>query len=45
MKRGVKVLVIKAVCMCIDVCDINLRVSCKEAQCKCADDQGSALAA
>ena len=32
MKRGVKVLVIKAVCKCIDVSDINARVSCSEAQ-------------
>ena len=34
MKRGVKVLVIKAVCMRIDVSDINAKVSCSEAQCE-----------
>ena len=32
MKRGVKVLVNKAVCKCIDLSDINARVSCSEAQ-------------
>ena len=32
MKRSVKVLVIKAVCKCIDVSDISARVSCSEAQ-------------
>ena len=44
MKRGVKVLVIKAVCKCIDVSDINARVSCSEAQCEGAYDKGSAQA-
>ena len=42
--RGVKVLVIKAVCQCIDVSDINARVSCSEAQCEGAYDKGSAQA-
>ena len=42
--RGVKVLVIKAVCKCIDVSDINARVSCSEAQCEGAYDKGSAQA-
>ena len=32
MKRGVKAHVIKAVCKCIDVCDISARESCSEAQ-------------
>ena len=42
VKRGVKVLVIKAVCKCIDVSDINARVRCSEAQCEGAYDKGSA---
>ena len=42
-KRSVKVLVIKAVCKCIDVSIINARVSCSEAQCEGAYDNGSAL--
>ena len=42
MKRGGKVLVIKAVCKCIDVIDKNARVSCSEAQCEGAYDIGSA---
>ena len=42
MKRGGKVLVIKAMCKCIDVSDINARVSCSEAQCEGAYDKGSA---
>ena len=41
VKRGVKVLVIKAVCKCIDVSDIN-EISCSEAQCEGAYDKGSA---
>ena len=44
MKRGVKVLVIKAVCKCIDVSDINVRVSCSEAQCQGAYVKDSAQA-
>ena len=31
VKRGVKVLVIKAECKCIDVSDIHARVRCSEA--------------
>ena len=42
MKRSVKVLVIKAVCMCIDVSDLSAKVSCSEAQCEGAYDKGSA---
>ena len=42
MKRGVKVLVIKAVCKCIDVSDINARVRFIEAQLEGACDKGSA---
>ena len=42
MKWSVKVSVIKAVCKCIDVSDINPRVSCSEAQCEGAYDKGSA---
>ena len=38
MKRGVKVLVIKAECRFIDVSDINAAVSCSEAQCEGAYD-------
>ena len=41
VKRGGKVLVIKAVCKCIDVSDISARVSCSEAQCEGAYDKGS----
>ena len=44
MKRGVKAVVIKAVCKCIDVSDSNARVSCSEAQCEGAYDKGSAQA-
>ena len=44
VKRGGKVLVIKAVCKRIDVSDINARVSCSEAQCEGACDKGSAQA-
>ena len=44
VKRGVNVSVIKAVCKCIDVSDINASVSCSEAQCKGANDKGSAQA-
>ena len=33
--------VIKSVCKCIDVSDINARVSCSEAQCEGAYDEGS----
>ena len=44
VKRGVNVSVIKAVRKCIDVSDINARVRCSEAQCKCAYDKGSAQA-
>ena len=44
MKQGVKVLVIKAVCKCIDVSDINARVRCSEAQCEGAYDRGKAQA-
>ena len=42
MKRSVKVLVIKAVCKCIDVGDLSAKVSCSEAQCEGAYDKGSA---
>ena len=44
MKRGVKVLVIKAVYKCIDVSDIDARVRCSEALCEGAYDKGSAQA-
>ena len=44
MKRGGKVLGIKAVCMCIDVSEINVRVSCSQAQCEGAYDKGTAQA-
>ena len=43
MKRSAKVLVIKAVCKCIDVSDLSANVSCSEAQCEGAYDKGSAL--
>ena len=33
---------IKAVCKCIDVSDLNAKVSCTEAQCEGAYDKGSA---
>ena len=42
VKRSVKVLVIKAVCKCIDVSDFSAKVSCSEAQCEGAYDKGSA---
>ena len=42
MKRGVKVLVGKAVCKCFGVSDLNAKVSCSEAQCEGAYDKGSA---
>ena len=42
VKRGGKVLVIKAVCKCTDVSDINARVRCSVAQCEGAYDKGSA---
>ena len=42
VKRGVEVVAITAVCKCIDVSDINARVSCSEAHCKGANDKGSA---
>ena len=42
VKRGMNVTVIKAVCKCIDVSDINARVSGSEAQCEGAYDKGSA---
>ena len=38
VKRGVNVSVIKAVCKCIGVSDINARVSCSEARCEGAYD-------
>ena len=44
MKRGVSVSVIKAVCKCISVSDINARVRCCEAQYEGAYDKGSAQA-
>ena len=44
VKRGVNVSVIRAVCKCIDVSDINARVNCSLAQCKGAYDKGSAQA-
>ena len=44
MKRGGKVLGVKAVCKCIGVSDINARVRCSEAQCEGAYDKGSAQA-
>ena len=40
--RSVKVPFIKAVCKCIEVSDINVRVSCSEAQRERAYDKGSA---
>ena len=42
VKRGVNVSVIKAVCKCIDLSDLNARVSCSEAQSEGAYDNGSA---
>ena len=39
--RGGKVLVIKAVCKCIGVSDVNARVSCSESQCEGAYDIGT----
>ena len=42
MKRSVLVLVIKAVCKCIDVSELSAKVSCSEAQCEGAYDKGSA---
>ena len=42
VKRGVKVLVIKVVCKCVDVSNINARVSCSNAQSKGAYEKGSA---
>ena len=42
MKRGVRVSVIKAVCKCIDVRELSAIVSCSEAQCEGAYDEGSA---
>ena len=42
VKRGVNVSVNKAVCKCIDVGYINARVSCSEAQCEGAYDNGIA---
>ena len=44
VKRGVKVLVIKAVCKCIDVSEINARENCSQALCEGAYDKGSAQA-
>ena len=44
MSQGVKVVVTKAVCKCIDVSDINARVRCSEEQCEGAYDKGSAQA-
>ena len=44
VKRGVSASAIKAVCKCIDVSDINARVSCSETQCEGAYDKGSAQA-
>ena len=44
VKRGGKVLVIKAVCKCIDVSVINARVRCSERQYEGAYDKGSAQA-
>ena len=41
VKRGVKLLAIKAVCKRIDVSDINARVRCSEAKCEGAYDKGS----
>ena len=41
--RGVKVLVIKAVCMCVDVSELSAKVCCSEAQCGGTYDKGSAL--
>ena len=43
-KRLGKVLLIKAVCKCIGVSEINARVSCSEAQCEGAYDKDSAQA-
>ena len=37
-----KVIVIKAVCKCIDVSDLNAEVGCSEAQCEGTYDKGSA---
>ena len=42
VKRSVMVLVIKAMCKCVDVSDLNANVSCSEAQCEGAYDKGSA---
>ena len=37
-----KVLVIKAVCKCIDVSELSVKVNCSGAQCEGAYDKGSA---
>ena len=42
VKRSVKVLVMRAVCKCNDVSNLNVEVSCSEAQCEGAYDKGSA---
>ena len=44
VKHSVMVLVIKAVCMCIDVSELNARVSCSEAQREGVNDKGRAQA-
>ena len=44
MKRSVKVLVIKAVCKCIDVSDLNAILSCSDLKGEVAYDKGSAQA-
>ena len=41
MKRSEKVLVMKAVRKCIDVSDLDAKVSCSETQCEGAYDKGS----
>ena len=42
MKRGVMVHVIKAACKCVDVSELSVKVSCREAQCEGTYDKGRA---
>ena len=42
VKRSVKVLVIKTVCKCIAVGDLNAKISCSDAQREGAFDKGTA---
>ena len=44
MRRGLKVLVIKAVCKCIDLSDLSAKVCCSEAQCEGDYEKGTTQA-